>query len=70
LNVKIKQEVKMYSIDLDLNREQVKQLKQLALNCDLPVRGLVTKLVITAIESVETKPEQPAKKQNKNNKEV
>ena len=39
----------MYSVDLDLSREQVKQLKQLALNCDLPVRGLVTKLVTTAI---------------------
>ena len=43
----------MYSVDLDLSREQVKQLKQLALNCDLPVRGLVTKLVVTAIASSE-----------------
>ena len=43
----------MYSVDLDLSREQVKQLKQLALNCDLPVRGLVTKLVVTAIASGE-----------------
>ena len=59
----------MYSVDLGLSREQVKQLKQLALNCDLPVRGLVTKLVIAAIESAETKPSHPAKKQNKN-KEV
>ena len=41
----------MYSVDLGLSREQVKQLKQLALDCDLPVRGLVTKLVIVAIES-------------------
>ena len=40
----------MYSVDLDLDREQVKKLKQLALDLDLPVRGLVTKLVCDAIQ--------------------
>ena len=45
----------MYSVDLGLSREQVKQLRQLALDCDLPVRGLVTKLVITAIVDNEAK---------------
>ncbi len=55
----------MYSVDLDLSREQVKQLKQLALNCDIPVRGLVTKLVTTAIESVPKAQLTPAKQSNK-----
>ena len=40
----------MYRVDLDLNREQVKSLKQLALDRDLPVRGLVTGLVIKEIQ--------------------
>lgn len=48
----------MYSVDLDLSKEQVKQLRQLALDEDLPVRGLVTRLVRNAISV------QP-KKQNK-----
>ena len=36
----------MYRVDLDLDREQVKQLRQLALDRDTSVRGLVTELVI------------------------
>ncbi len=39
----------MYRVDLDLDREQVKQLRQLALDQDTSVRGLVTELAITAI---------------------
>ena len=39
----------MYRVDLDLDPAQVKQLKQLALDKDLPVRGLVTNLVSKAI---------------------
>ena len=40
-----------YRVDLDLDQKQVKQLKQLALDRDLPVRGLVTNLVISEIEN-------------------
>ena len=57
----------MYSIDLDLSREQVKQLKQLALDCDLPVRGLVTKLVVDAI-SDNPKSARPPKLHSKSEK--
>ena len=39
----------MYRVDLDLDREQVKQLRQRALDLDLPVRGLVTQLVVREI---------------------
>jgi len=39
----------VYRVDLDLDPAQVKQLKQLALDKDLPVRGLVTNLVSKAI---------------------
>lgn len=44
----------MYSVDLLLDKEQVKRLKQLALDKDLSVRGLVTKLVVDAIDSHKT----------------
>lgn len=44
----------MYSVDLLLDKEQVKCLKQLALDKDLSVRGLVTKLVVGAIDSHKT----------------
>ena len=40
----------MYRVDLDLDREQVKQLRQLALDLDTSVRGLVTQLAIKAIQ--------------------
>ena len=40
----------MYRVDLDLDREQVKQLRQLALDRDTSVRGLVTELVIKEIQ--------------------
>ena len=40
----------MYRVDLDLDREQVKQLRQLALDRDTSVRGLVTELVTKEIQ--------------------
>ena len=40
----------MYRVDLDLDREQVKQLRQLALDRDTSVRGLATELVIKEIQ--------------------
>ena len=40
----------MYRVDLDLDREQVKQLRQLALDRDTSVRGLATELVIREIQ--------------------
>jgi len=40
----------LYRVDLDLDREQVKQLRQLALDLDTSVRGLVTELVIKEIQ--------------------
>ena len=39
----------MYRVDLDLDQKQVKQLRQRALDLDLPVRGLVTQLVVKEI---------------------
>ncbi|MGR3295839.1 MAG: hypothetical protein ACUZ8A_06395 [Candidatus Bathyanammoxibius sp.] len=39
----------MYNLGLDLTPEEVKQLKQLALDNDLSVRAQVTKLVKKAI---------------------
>lgn len=43
----------MYRVDLDLDRGEVKRLRQLALQRDLPVRGLVTKLAREAIQQAE-----------------
>jgi len=40
----------LYRVDLDLDREQVKQLRQLALDRDTSVRGLATELVIREIQ--------------------
>ena len=40
----------MYRVDLDLDREQVKQLRQRALDLDTSVRGLVTQLAIKEIQ--------------------
>ena len=40
----------MYRVDLDIDREQVKQLRQLALDRDTSVRGLVTELVTKEIQ--------------------
>ena len=54
----------MYRVDLDLDREQVKQLRQLALDRDTSVRGLVTELVIREIQENESK----NKKQKEENK--
>jgi hypothetical protein len=54
----------VYNLDLDLDREQVKQLKQLALDRDLPVRGLVTELVKEAIKVNQNK------KVKEDNKEI
>ena len=53
----------MYRVDLDLNREQVKQLRQLALDRDTSVRGLVTQLAIQEIQDSQDS------KENKNKKE-
>lgn len=40
----------MYHVGLALTPEQVRELKQLCLDIDSPVNGLVTKLVLVAIE--------------------
>ena len=40
----------MYRVDLDLDRDQVKQLRQLALDRDTSVRGLVTELATREIQ--------------------
>ena len=45
----------MYRVDLDLDREQVKQLKQLALDRDTSVRGLVTQTIIREIQESKNK---------------
>lgn len=52
----------MYRVDLDLDREQVKQLRQLALDRDTSVRGLVTELTVKEIQNQK-------EKNNKNEKE-
>ena len=45
----------MYRVDLDLDREQVKQLRQLALDRDTSVRGLVTQLTVREIQEDKNK---------------
>jgi len=40
----------LYRVDLDLDREQIKQLRQLALDRDTSVRGLVTRLTVKEIQ--------------------
>ena len=54
----------MYRVDLDLDREQVKQLRQLALDRDTSVRGLATELVIKEIQ--EDKEKKKQKEETKN----
>lgn len=41
----------MYHLDLDLSSDEVKQLKQLALDRDESVKGMVTQMVKSAIET-------------------
>ena len=48
----------MYRVDLDLDREQVKQLRQLALDRDTSVRGLVTQLTVKEIQENQENKEQ------------
>jgi hypothetical protein len=48
----------LYRVDLDLDREQVKQLRQLALDRDTSVRGLVTNLTIKEIQESKNKKEE------------
>ena len=48
----------MYRVDLDLDRKQVKQLKQVALDRDTSVRGLVTQLAIKEIQENEKQKEE------------
>ncbi|MCK9600840.1 MAG: hypothetical protein M0R06_17495 [Sphaerochaeta sp.] len=45
----------MYRVDLDLDREQVRKLKWLALDRDTSVRGLVTQLVIHELKTSQDK---------------
>lgn len=40
----------MYHVDLELTDEQVKQLRQLAFDRDITVRGLVTELAVKEIQ--------------------
>jgi len=53
----------LYRVDLDLDREQVKQLRQRALDLDTSVRGLMTELAIK-----ETQKTQKGKKQKEETK--
>jgi hypothetical protein len=46
-----KEVCRLYRVDLDLDREQVKQLRQLALDRDTSVRGLVTQLTKNEIQN-------------------
>lgn len=55
----------MYRVDLDLDREQVKQLRQLALDRDTSVRGLVTNLTIKEIQENIAKKSKKQKEENK-----
>jgi hypothetical protein len=52
----------LYRVDLDLDREQVKQLRQLALDRVTSVRGLATELVIKEIQKSKKQKEESQKK--------
>jgi len=52
----------LYRVDLDLDREQVKQLRQLALDRDTSVRGLVTQVTIREIQENRKQKEEEQKK--------
>ena len=54
----------MYRVDLDLDREQVKQLRQLALDRDTSVRGLVTELTVREIQKDKENKKQKEEKRN------
>ena len=54
----------MYRVDLDLDREQVKQLRQLALDRDTSVRGLVTELTVREIQKDKEDKKQKEEKRN------
>lgn len=47
----------MYNVVLDLTDAEVKQMKQLALDRDTSVRGLIAQLVRDALPKQETKKE-------------
>jgi len=51
----------LYRVDLDLDREQVKQLRQLALDRDTSVRGLVTELTIREVQEDKKQKEETRK---------
>ena len=51
----------MYRVDLDLDREQVKQLRQIALDRDTSVRGLVTQLAVKEIQESKKQKEETEK---------
>ena len=55
----------MYRVDLDLDREQVKQLRQLALDRDTSVRGLVTELAIKEIQKNQESKNEKQKEETK-----
>ena len=56
----------MYRVDLDLDREQVKQLRQLALDRDTSVRGLVTELTVREIQKSKEQKNKKQKEETKN----
>lgn len=58
----------MYHIDLGLNDEQVKQLRQLALDYNTSVRSLVTELVVKEIQEIEAQKTKESKKQKEETK--
>ena len=64
---KQKEVLHLYRVDLDLNREQVKQLRQLALDRDTSVRGLVTQLAIQEIQDNQGSKEDKNKKEDTKN---
>jgi hypothetical protein len=43
-----------YDVNLDLEPAEVKKLKQIALDLDLPMRGLLTEIARIAIKDPET----------------
>lgn len=57
--------VSMYHVGLALDDEQKKQLKQLAVSRDMPIRELVTDLVVAAIDQAARTGQIPQRKTKK-----
>ena len=59
----------MYHVDLDLDENEVKQLKQFALHADIPVRGLVTMLVKEGVKVFQEQTDKQSKNSQDKKKE-